>query len=41
MMTVPTFRLATLGDAKLVKAISASAYVPAYRAVIGAVPSQL
>ena len=37
-MTVPAFRLATLVDAELVKAISASAYVPAYWAVIGAVP---
>jgi hypothetical protein len=38
LMTVPAFRLATLGDAQLVKAISASAYIPAYRVVIGAVP---
>jgi hypothetical protein len=38
MMTVLDFRLATLGDAELVKAISASAYVPAYWAVMGAVP---
>jgi ribosomal protein S18 acetylase RimI-like enzyme len=37
-MAVPAFRLATSGDAELVKAISASAYIPAYRAVIGAVP---
>ena len=37
-MPVPHFRLATADDAALVQAISASAYIPAYQAVVGAVP---
>ncbi len=37
-MPAPEFRLAIAGDAELVRAISAAAYVPAYQPVIGAVP---
>jgi ribosomal protein S18 acetylase RimI-like enzyme len=37
-MSALDFRLATAADADLVRAISAAAYVPAYEAVIGAVP---
>jgi ribosomal protein S18 acetylase RimI-like enzyme len=37
-MQSPDFRLATPRDAGLVQAISASAYIPAYQAVVGAVP---
>ncbi|WP_095101559.1 GNAT family N-acetyltransferase [Pseudomonas sp. Irchel 3A5] len=37
-MQLSTSRLATVDDAELVRAISASAYIPAYEGVIGAIP---
>jgi ribosomal protein S18 acetylase RimI-like enzyme len=37
-MNSPVFRLAVVGDAALVQAISATAYKPAYLAVVGFVP---